>query len=58
MEEYILKEAVVAEIKRLDQKAIELYGYSQFNSAYNNVLKSIDNLEVKEVDLEKEIKIE
>ena len=49
MKQYINKDAVVAEIKRLSKKAIELYGYSQFNSAYDNVLKSIDTLEVKEV---------
>ena len=54
MEQYIKKSDLVAEIERLNQKAIELYGYSQFNTAYNNVLKSINNLEVKEVDLKKE----
>ena len=55
MRQYIDKETLVAEIKSLYQKAIELYGYSQFNTAYNNVLESIDTLEVKEVDLEKEL---
>jgi len=53
--ELIDKEKVVVEIKRLRQKATELYGYSQLNSAYNNVLESLDNFETKEVDLEKEI---
>ena len=55
MANLIDKSALVAEIKRLNQKARELYGYSQFNDAYNNVLESINTLEVKEVDLEKEI---
>ena len=55
MSQYIDKSALVTEIKRLSQKAIELYGYSQFNTAYNNVLESIDALEVKEVDLNLEI---
>ena len=53
MKHYIDKNALVAEIKRLSQKAKELYGYSQFNTAYDNVLKSIDILEVKEVSNEK-----
>ena len=53
MKHYIDKDALVAEIKRLKQKARELYGCSQFDTAYNNVLKSIDTLEVKEVNLEK-----
>ena len=53
MAQYIDKDALVAEIKRLRDTAFELYGCSQFGSAYNNVLKSIDTLEVKEVDLEK-----
>ena len=48
MGQYINKDTVVAKIKRLSKKAIELYGYSQFNTAYNNVLESIDTLEVKE----------
>lgn len=55
MKQYIDKSALVAEIKRLSQKAIELYGYSQFNTAYNNVLSILDTREVKEVDLGKEI---
>lgn len=49
MKQYISKSALIAEIKRLSQKAKELYGYSQFNSAYDNVLESIKTLEVKEV---------
>lgn len=52
MEEYILKFALVAEIKRLRDRAYELYGCSQFDTAYNNVLKSIDTLEVKEVGID------
>lgn len=56
MAQLISKSALVAEIKKLSQKAIELYGYSQFNTAYNNVLSILDTLEVKEVDLEEEIK--
>ena len=55
MEHLIDKSALVAEIKRLRDTAFELYGCSQFDSAYNNVLKSIDTLEVKEVDLQSEI---
>lgn len=46
------KEKVVAEIKTLRDRAHELYGCSQFDTAYNNVLDSIDILETKEVDLE------
>ena len=56
MKELIDKSAVVAEIKKLRKRAYELYGCSQFDTAYNNVLESIDTLEVKEVDLEKEYK--
>lgn len=55
MEQYIPKSALVAEIERLKQEARELYGCSQFDTAYKNVLKSINTLEVKEVDLGKEI---
>lgn len=54
MPRYIELDALVAEIKRLRDKAFELYGCSQFDSAYNKVLKSIDTLEVKEVDLDEE----
>lgn len=54
MAQLIDKDAVVAEIKRLRERAYELYGYSQFDTAYNSVLESIDTLEVKGVDLEKE----
>ena len=56
MKELIDKSAVVAEIKKLRKRAYELYGCSQFDTAYNNVLESIDTLEVKEVDLAKEYK--
>jgi hypothetical protein len=52
MAQLIDKSALVEEIKRLSQKAKELYGYSQFNTAYDNVLESINTLEVKEVDLD------
>ena len=55
MKELIDKSAVVAEIKKLRDRAYELYGCSQFDTAYDNVLESIDTLEVKEVDLEKEL---
>lgn len=55
MDQYISKDALKAEIKKLSQKAKELYGYSQFNTAYDNVLSILDTLEVKEVDLEKEM---
>ena len=55
MKELIDKSAVVAEIKKLRERAYELYGCSQFGTAYNNVLESIDTLETKTVDLEKEI---
>ena len=49
------KSKVVAEIKRLRERAMDLYGYSQFDIAYENVLKVIDSFEVKEVNLKKEI---
>ena len=49
MAQYISKSALVAEIERLRDTAFELYGCSQFGSAYNNVLKSIDTIEVKEI---------
>lgn len=52
MKELIDKAAVVVKIKKLRQKAMELYGFSQFNTAYNNVLESIDTIETKEVDLD------
>ena len=52
MAQYIDKNALVAEIKRLRDRAYELYGCSQFDTAYNNVLKSIATLEYKEVDLD------
>ena len=52
------KSALVAEIKKLRDKAYELYGCSQFDSAYNNVLSILDTFEVKEVDLDKEIRKE
>lgn len=53
MRQYIDKSEVVAKIKTLRKRAYELYGCSQVVTAYNNVLDSIDTLEVKEVDLEK-----
>ena len=49
--ELIEKSVIVTEIKRLRKRARELYGYSQFDTAYENVLKTIDSLEVKEVDV-------
>ncbi len=66
MEQYIPKAALVAEIKRLI-RANELYlsepetDEIRFQkvgaySVLNDLLHSIDTLEVKEVDLEKEIK--
>ena len=63
MEQYIRKSAVIAEIERLKDQL--LYGAcsSQISmqtrckeEAYNEVLSFLDTLEVKEVDLEKEIK--
>ena len=53
MKQYIDKSALVVEIKRLKEMAMDLYGYSQFDIAYENVLKIIDSFEVKE-DLNKE----
>ncbi len=53
MEKYISKSAVVAAIKRLRERAYELYGYSQFDTAYNNVLEAIDTIEEADVDIEK-----
>lgn len=50
------KSALLSEIKRLRERTIDLYGYSQFDTAYENVLKTIDALEAKEVDLEEELK--
>jgi len=49
------KSAVIAEIKKLRKRARELYGCSQFNTAYDNVLESIDTIETKEVDFEREL---
>lgn len=54
MKELIDKAEVVVKIKKLRQKAMKLYGFSQFNTAYNNVLESIDTLEVKDVVAEQE----
>lgn len=51
---FIDKEKIIAEIKRLRQEATELYGYSQFNTAYNNILEYLDTLEVTEVVAEQE----
>ena len=51
MKQYISKDTLVAEIKRLRDRTYELYGCSQFDTAYNNVLLILDALEVKEVDL-------
>ena len=48
MAHLIDKVALVAKIERLKQEARELYGCSQFDTAYKNVLKSINTLEVKE----------
>jgi len=48
------KSEVVTRIKRLRERAFDLYGYSQFDTAYYNVLKIIDSLEMKEIDLEEE----
>ena len=41
------KDKVVAEINELQKKARDLYGCSQFDTAYANVLKAIDTIEVK-----------
>lgn len=46
MNQYINKSDLVAEIKKLRDRAYELYGVSQFGSAYNSVLDVIDTLEV------------
>jgi len=55
--ELIDKSAVIAEIKKLRKRARELYGCSQFDTAYDNVLESIDTLETKEVDFERELSV-
>lgn len=47
------KEKVIAEINELQKKARDLYGCSQFDTAYNNVLKAIDAIEEVDVDIEK-----
>ena len=64
MTQYILKSAVVAEIERLKERFIAFHHRDGNNwpldnygkmRAYNEVLSFLDTLEVKEVDLEKEI---
>ena len=66
MEQYIIKDAVVAKIKKLirenelylSENASDVVRF-QKTSAYsvlNNLLHFIDTLEVKEVDLEKHLK--
>jgi len=47
------KDKVVAEINKLQKKARDLYGCSQFDTAYDNVLEAIDTLEEADVDIEK-----
>lgn len=60
MEQYINKAAVVAELERrineeIQRHAVDL-GYSQgCVDSMRNVLSFLDTLEVKEVDLEKEL---
>ena len=65
MEQYISKAAVVAEIERLKADALQKKGQCKRSGlekimhqigAYNKILSFLDNLEVKEVDLEKEWK--
>ena len=64
MEQYILKSTIVAEIERLINTSLE-YGYNTMQKvladtgkdlALSQLFHSINTLEVKEVDLEKEIK--
>lgn len=56
MEQYISKSALVAEIKRMRDKA---YPQSDWNHGYvkacESIISLLDTLEVKEVDLNKEI---
>lgn len=51
----IKKDKVVAKINELRKKARDLYGYSQFDAAYGEVLKALDTIEVKEIDLDEEL---
>ena len=53
MAHLIDKEPLVAEIKKLKAELPKNRGYKR--NAYNHVLHIIDTLEVKEVDLEKEL---
>lgn len=53
MEQYIKKSALVAEIERLKDKAIDSGDRVKWY-LYNDVIKAINTLEVKEVGLEKE----
>ena len=63
MEQYISKDALVAEIERLKKQLIKGACASQIametrckEEAYNEVLSFLNTLEVKKVDLEKECK--
>ena len=52
------KDIVIEKINELKKRARELYGCSQFDTAYNKVLESINAIEeVSQVDLEKELEI-
>lgn len=54
MTQYIPKDALVAEIEKR-QEELESHNFHSMVSEYDNFLSSIDTLEVKEVDLEREI---
>ena len=63
MTQYIPKSAIVAEIEKIRNQEIQWMkrqGYTEYHQGlrdgYANILSFIDTLEVKEVDLEKEIK--
>lgn len=52
------KDIVIEKINELKKRARELYGCSQFDTAYNKVLESINTIEeVSQVDLEKELEV-
>lgn len=58
MAQYIDKSALVAELENLRKHYIEREDFDiGWNMALDKILSSLDTLEVKEVDLEKEIEV-
>lgn len=59
MEQYILKSAVVAEIERRKKELIKLsndFANQWACASLDNILSSIGTLEIKDVDLDREIR--